>query len=172
MSRAVTTRNVHRGWGSPLRVLCVDDDPLVLESTVRALTGFDIISVGDSRQALDRLINQRDIDVIVSDVMMPNMTGPDLYVACYRHSPELARRFVFVTGDIPGARELIDAALRSAQGAGQPLPFGPPTLLAKPIQNSALVVAIASVAASLPAPSAASQSVLKPRKHAMRISSF
>lgn len=172
MSRVFIPRtSADRGGGTPLRVLCVDDDALILKSTVRTLTGFDIISVRDSRQALERLLSQRDIDVIVSDVMMPNMTGPDLYVACYRISPELARRFVFVSGDILGARKLIDAAFQELRGPGEPTRFDPPTLLEKPLQNAALFIAIASVAASLPAPSVAYPGLLKASKSAVRISS-
>jgi CheY-like chemotaxis protein len=50
-------------------------------------------------------------DVIVCDLMMPQMTGMELHAELVRLSPELAGRMVFVTGGAftPGARAFLDS---------------------------------------------------------------
>lgn len=58
------------------RVLLVDDEPelrrVFRRSLVRA--GFDVTEAGDGAAALE-LSRQRDFEVVISDVCMPNMTG-------------------------------------------------------------------------------------------------
>ena len=55
------------------------------------------------RDALARL-GDGPVDLIISDLRMPDMDGPALYRALARERPELARRMVFVTGDTLGGR--------------------------------------------------------------------
>ena len=138
---------VSRRKPSALRVLCVDDDELMLDFTSMILTDFefDLLSFNRSTAALRYLKAQGDVDVVISDVMMPEMTGPDLFVACYRHSPELASRFLFVSADLNNARRLVDAAARQV-GV-----LRPPSLLGKQFSKEALLEAVAAVAARVPA---------------------
>ena len=60
-------------------VLIVEDDSMVLETTQRWLTldGFDVVTCTDSTKACD-IVNQQAIDVVVSDVKMPKLTGLEL----------------------------------------------------------------------------------------------
>lgn len=61
------------------KVMVVDDDPFVLESTVRILQEFDFIveAYSDGFEALKRLQEER-VDVLLSDIKMPKITGIEL----------------------------------------------------------------------------------------------
>jgi PAS domain S-box-containing protein len=87
--------------GSPrLRVLVVDDAPQVARSLARGLAGLhDVEVASDGREALALLTDDRnDFDVVLCDVMMPDVSGVDLYQQIAARRPELAARFVFMTG--------------------------------------------------------------------------
>lgn len=60
-------------------VLVVDDDPLILRvvSTVLDLEEFDVVTATSAAEALDRLATSSP-DVVVSDIMMPEMDGFEL----------------------------------------------------------------------------------------------
>ncbi|GJD80071.1 MHYT domain-containing protein [Methylobacterium gregans] len=63
-----------------LTVLVVDDDPLVLESTVAMLEdlGHRAIGVRSGQEALDLLRRTRGLDLVITDQAMPGMTGTQL----------------------------------------------------------------------------------------------
>jgi len=63
-----------------LRLLLVDDERDFLESTSRALSrrGFEVGTAADASAAL-RLLEERDFDVAVLDVLMPGMPGDELF---------------------------------------------------------------------------------------------
>jgi two-component system, cell cycle sensor histidine kinase and response regulator CckA len=93
-----------------LRVLVVDDDLFVGRSLRRLLKPQHEVTLATSgRQALT-LLNDATFDVVFCDVMMPEMTGLELHAAVGRENPDLARRFVFITGGpfTPEARQLFD----------------------------------------------------------------
>ena len=64
----------------------------------RVLDGHEIVSQQDPREALEFLRHDSNFDVIFCDLMMPNMTGMDLYDELLRERAEVARRVVFMTG--------------------------------------------------------------------------
>lgn len=80
------------------RVLLIDDEEIVARSLARALSEqHEVERIGDAREALARLLDGPAPDAVLCDVMMPDMTGIELYeVACARR-PALAPRFVFLT---------------------------------------------------------------------------
>jgi CheY-like chemotaxis protein len=82
-----------------------------------------------------------EFDVILCDVMMPEVTGPELYERCFAHSPALARRFVFMSSEPMAARRAIDEAAQRV-GAMQV-----PKLLRKPVSQATLTAALSAVAA-------------------------
>ncbi|WP_075218138.1 MHYT domain-containing protein [Mongoliimonas terrestris] len=79
------------GIDRPLRVLVVDDDPLVLMGTLAMLEdlGHTVIEAESGATALDRLRTGARPDVLVTDFAMPTMTGRDLIDAVRRIHPGL-----------------------------------------------------------------------------------
>ncbi len=81
------------------RVLVVDDERLVGEAIARVLAEENEVDVvTDARQALSRIASGERYDVLLCDLMMPVMTGMDLYAEVVRTSPKLAGSVVFMTG--------------------------------------------------------------------------
>jgi PAS domain S-box-containing protein len=81
------------------RVLLVDDDAAVVKALARLLrTTYDVEAVTDASTALARLASGERFDVIVSDLMMPELDGVMLFEALGDIAPELRARTVFVTG--------------------------------------------------------------------------
>ncbi|KFE63060.1 hypothetical protein DB31_3119 [Hyalangium minutum] len=95
------------------RLLVVDDDPLVSSALRRTLSREHDVDVEESaRQALERLTSSEgsSYDVILCDLMMPEMTGMELHAQLLAASPERARRMVFITGGAytPAAKEFLE----------------------------------------------------------------
>lgn len=75
-------------------VLVIDDEPLVGKSLVRALSGHDVVYCEHGEAALS-MLEERQFDLVLCDLMMPDMTGEDVFA----RAPEAQReRFVFMTG--------------------------------------------------------------------------
>ena len=79
------------------RVLFVDDEPAILRSLERVGSKIDavILTASSGQRALD-IINECPVDVIVSDLKMPNMGGNQLLEEISRISPETVR--IVLTG--------------------------------------------------------------------------
>jgi len=78
--------------------LVIEDDPRVLAATVAALTelGHEPIPCGSPAEVPEILRARRDIGLIVSDVLMPGITGPDLVTAIRALHPHIP--VLFMTG--------------------------------------------------------------------------
>jgi len=78
-------------FGAGRRLLIADDDPMQLKLATFRLTrlGFDVEAVSDGRAALDA-VKRRAPDVVISDVMMPELDGFGLSMAL-RQDPALAK---------------------------------------------------------------------------------
>jgi PAS domain S-box-containing protein len=81
----------------PLTVLAVDDDDLVLNNTMAMLEdlGYRAIAARSGTQALD-LLNASDVDLVISDEVMPEMRGSELAALIRRRWPNLP--FILTTG--------------------------------------------------------------------------
>ena len=80
-------------------ILIVDDEPLVLRSLERMLGSAHEVSTATSgADAFARLSSGARYDVVLCDVMMPIMTGMELYARVVSEMPDQASRFVFLTG--------------------------------------------------------------------------
>ena len=80
-------------------VLIVDDEELFAKAIARLLaTEHDVMIVHDGQQALAQIESGSRFDAILCDLMMPVMTGAELYSALTRVAPEQAKRMIFVTG--------------------------------------------------------------------------
>ena len=111
-------------------ILVVEDDPRVSRSTTGALEelGYRPHPVASGREALDILARDPDIELVVTDVMMPEMTGTELAQAIARLYPSLS--ILFVTGYVGEAGDAADLAGRE--------------LLRKPFTVGALARAVAA----------------------------
>ena len=75
-------------------VLVVEDDPRVRKITVKRLEhlGYDVIEAEAGPQALERLANSADIDVVFTDMVMPGgMTGGELLKEVHQKYPDIKR---------------------------------------------------------------------------------
>jgi PAS domain S-box-containing protein len=114
-----------------LRILVVDDDPMLRTIVSRMLSDHDLATCESGKAALDELAQRTDYDVVLTDVMMPDMGGTALYRHLLEHHPGLADRVVFMTGGAFSAddRRILD-----------PLPSS--RVIAKPFRRRDLMTAI------------------------------
>jgi signal transduction histidine kinase len=88
-----------RAPGRRGRVLVVDDEKMLGITIERILEDeHEVMSVTTAREAIDLLGKDASFDLVLCDLMMPEMTGMDLYRALAARAPALARKFVFMTG--------------------------------------------------------------------------
>src|SRR6266480_4876684 len=97
-SRCLATRAA--AAGGDLTVLVVDDEIALRNALLRFLTrrGIRGEGVSDGAEAL-RVLQQRNFDVIISDVRMPGMSGREFLERLGRDRPDLVPRVVLSTGD-------------------------------------------------------------------------
>jgi PAS domain S-box-containing protein len=109
-------------------VLVVDDDPTIATVLRRVLKDHDVTITSGAKQALAVLETGERFDVILSDLMMPEMSGMELHAEITSCFPEEAERMVFMSGGVftAGANSFLDAVpnLRLEK------PFDPRTLRA------------------------------------------
>jgi len=118
-AKSVTPREGHE------MILVAEDEAVVRDMVVVALehAGYRVVAASTGEEAV-RLIDRmgEEIDLLLSDVIMPGMSGPDLYDRARRTRPDL--KAVFMTG-------------YSALVIGRPIPDGV-TLLEKPFSSARL----------------------------------
>jgi PAS domain S-box-containing protein len=121
------------------RVLVVDDDSRVLSVLSRLLDVHHVSVAQGARAALAQLAApDARFDAVVCDVLMPDMSGIDLYHEIARRDPALTGRFVFLSG---GANtEIARVFLRSVDNL----------CLKKPPQRKELLAAIEQLLAAAP----------------------
>ena len=115
-------------------MLVVDDEPLVLRSLARVLgRRWDVVIADGGERALDILRGDPSFDAIVSDLMMPGMSGIELADCLAAEWPALRRHTVFMTG---GAANPAAAAFLAREDV---------RFLTKPIPTATLLDAIESL---------------------------
>jgi PAS domain S-box-containing protein len=82
-------------------VLVLDDEPSIRTFLAKALAaaGFEAEITNDGEDAVRR-IRDHPVDVVLCDHRMAGMTGTEVFDALVSIRPELARRFVFMSGDV------------------------------------------------------------------------
>jgi CheY-like chemotaxis protein len=83
------------------RILLVDDESGTVEVLARILKGhgYQADAVTDGKAALQRLAETK-YDLVLCDIRMPGLSGPEIYRRLEERDPEMARRIIFITGDI------------------------------------------------------------------------
>ena len=106
-ARAPTAEGAPR----PSRVLVLDDEPAIREFLARILrrSGYEVIVASDGASAL-AIVRDDPPDAILCDHRMVGMSGIAFHEAVAAIDPGLARRFVFMSGDVLNG-ELRDFAL-------------------------------------------------------------
>jgi DNA-binding NtrC family response regulator len=82
------------------RVLIIDDEPAIRRTLDRALRamGCEVVTAGDAHLAY-HLLHETDVDLVLLDLHLPQMSGDTFFVALTRRWPRLATRIVLMTGD-------------------------------------------------------------------------
>ena len=111
------------------RVLLVEDEVEVRQFAVRALKrqGYQVLEAADGVEALQVMeANQGTVDIVVSDVVMPEMDGPTLFKELRSRNPSI--KVIFVSGY---PNEAFRESLGSDDFAFLPKPFSLPQLAQK-----------------------------------------
>jgi CheY-like chemotaxis protein len=118
-----------------LKVLIVDDDALILMNTAALLEdlGHEAIEAYSGADALAVIREQEDIDLVITDQAMPNMTGTELVAALDEIRPGMP------------------AVIASGYGEGTDTPGRPVERLGKPFDQRQLEQSIARAMKQLPA---------------------
>jgi PAS domain S-box-containing protein len=93
------------------RVLVVDDEPMIAKAIERTLVDeHEVVAIASAGEALRRIGAGERFDLILCDLMMPQMTGMDLHAGLSRVSLKEAAKMVFLTGGAftPAARSFLD----------------------------------------------------------------
>jgi CheY-like chemotaxis protein len=81
------------------RVLVVDDEPMVVSTLRRALAKeHDVVTTVSGREALALIDSGEKFDIILCDLMMPDIGGMDVYKELVTSKPSVASRIIFMTG--------------------------------------------------------------------------
>jgi signal transduction histidine kinase len=81
------------------RLLLIDDEPYLGVTLKTGLSGeADVVAAREGREALRILHEDQGFDLILCDLMMPGLTGMDVFDQISRELPDLCSRFVFMTG--------------------------------------------------------------------------
>jgi CheY-like chemotaxis protein len=98
------------------KVLIVDDNDQLRAVLAEGMTslGFAVDVAADALEAA-HLLTMHRYDAIVCDLLMPAISGDELFRRCQVERPEAARRFIFLTGSPLGV-----SAAEGAASSGQP----------------------------------------------------
>ncbi len=82
------------------RVLIVDDEAALRRTLERVLRGmgYEVVTAADAQLAYE-VLHETDVDLVLLDLHMPQMSGDTFFVALARRWPRLADRIVLMTGD-------------------------------------------------------------------------
>jgi two-component system cell cycle sensor histidine kinase/response regulator CckA len=106
-------------WGTGI-ILLVEDEDMVRTVAERALTrqGYTVLTASDGELGLEALEKADHIDLLISDVVMPNMDGPAMVARARQSHPDLP--VLFMSGY---AEEQLRKSIDIANVAFLPKPF-------------------------------------------------
>jgi CheY-like chemotaxis protein len=80
------------------KVLVIDDEPLIGRVLKKGLPRHDVVVASHGKEALAWIARGEMFDVILCDLMMPDISGIDVHEYLAREHPAIASRMVFMTG--------------------------------------------------------------------------
>jgi CheY-like chemotaxis protein len=101
-----TTPATRRG-----KILVIDDEAVIAKAVQRTLSReHDVTVATKAADALNRFRAGETFDVILCDLMMPEMTGMDFYAELLKLAEPQARRIVFLSGGAftPATRSFLE----------------------------------------------------------------
>jgi DNA-binding NtrC family response regulator len=109
MAADLTVGGLDEGPALQGTVLVVDDEEAVLRAYCRALerAGFRVIATSDPLAVLD-LVAAEKVEVVVSDIDMPQMNGVDLMARLRQAAPDVVRVLITGRGALPTALRAIN----------------------------------------------------------------
>ena len=122
--------------GFAMRILLVDDEPLLLKSLTRYLggvCGHDVVCAHGGGEALAQLETGEAVDLIFCDLTMPDIDGVAVHRSIRENHPEWHGHFVFLTGGVTD-----DATDHYVQNSGA-------LVLSKPVRHIAFDKVLADV---------------------------
>ena len=113
------------------RILIVDDDPNICEILARYLRieGYECLATSDAERALE-LLTGGNFQLVISDIMMPGMSGIDLLGVIRRSWPDIAVLMVTAVDDR-------DTGVMASE-------LGAIGYLIKPFSKNQLIISVAS----------------------------
>lgn len=108
------------------RLLIVDDEPNLLKAYKRVLSDYEVHTAEGGVAALSLLAKDRDFDVLLIDLMMPDLDGKQVYESLRERAPALLPRIVFCSGGVFTRR--MEAFIQSVQNPFLTKPIAPDDL--------------------------------------------
>ncbi len=106
-----------------LRILVIDDEERIGQSLKRHLRRDEVLIATSGNEALGFMQDDGEFDVILCDVMMPDMNGLEVHQEALARFPWLSQRFAFMTGGTFQAHVTQGLKHSKAQCFAKPLDF-------------------------------------------------
>ena len=98
-------------------VLCVDDEEgaLFLRKAVLQRFGFQVVSAHSAKEAIE-LLDRNHVDLLLSDLLMPDMSGAELAAIVKKRYPAMPVAIVSGVNDVPPDLKCADMFISKLEG--------------------------------------------------------
>jgi CheY-like chemotaxis protein len=102
---------------SKVVILCVDDEenPLILRKLVLEKAGYEVVTAGSGRKALE-ILQSQSVHLVLSDLLMPGMTGTELARQVKQLYPKIPVVLVSGVNEIPPEAAYADLFISKVEG--------------------------------------------------------
>lgn len=98
-------------------ILCVDDEmnPLLLRKSVLQKAGYEVMTATSGKEAL-LVTTSYTVDLVLSDYLMPNMSGAELAAQIKAQNPKLPIVLLSGVNELPMDSDIADLFLSKIEG--------------------------------------------------------
>ena len=98
-------------------ILCVDDEaiPLILRKSVLEKSGYSVVAANSGAEALE-LLDRQPVDLVLTDLLMPGLSGTELARKIKEQRPELPVVLLSGVNEIPEDAARADLFLSKVEG--------------------------------------------------------